>query len=214
MMGPGDEAVRLNQSHIGDEHYLLAVLATPSVASETLEELGVTYERVDERVRRSNKFNEDGSDDETQRRVLSPTPAAYGLMGRAEAFAASAGARKPRPEHRLLALVWSDTSSAVSLLHSLGAPQQAVVDGLRRRGVRVPDVEPPLYRPWRGQHELEVPEEELEPIIKVLRQAHPPGSDLRWGFNYTRDQPRRARVMAEEGIDLDAALRESRDQAS
>ena len=53
-------------------------------------------------------------------------------------------------------------------------------------------------------------EAELGPLLDVLRRQHPPGSEWRWGFNWTPDEPRRATVGAEEGIDLDAALRESR----
>jgi Clp amino terminal domain, pathogenicity island component len=147
---PGREAARLDHSYIGSDHYLLALLATPSIASETLEELGITYERVVESVRGRETHIAARSDEEPQRRELSPTPDAYGLMGRAEAFAATAGDRRPRPEHWLLAIVWSSTGSSVTTLHHLGAPQPAVLDGLRRRGVPVPEVEPPLYRPWRG----------------------------------------------------------------
>jgi Clp amino terminal domain, pathogenicity island component len=207
---PGREAARLDHSYIGSDHYLLALLATPSIASETLEELGITYERVVESVRGRETHIAARSDEEPQRRELSPTPDAYGLMGRAEAFAATAGDRRPRPEHWLLAIVWSSTGSSVTTLHHLGAPQPAVLDGLRRRGVPVPEVEPPLYRPWRGGGEVEVSEEELQPLLDVLRQMHPPGSEWRWGFNWTRDEPRRARVVAEDEIDLEAALRESR----
>jgi hypothetical protein len=200
-------------SWIGAEHYLLALLATPSIASETLEELGITHERVAESVRGRDMYIAARSDDQARRRGVSPTPAAYGLVGRAVAFAAAAGERQPRPEHWLLAIVWSDTSSVVSTLHHLGAEQTAVLDGLRQRGVPLPEVEPPLYRPWRGSGHVEVAEEELQPLLDVLGRIHPPGSESRWGFNWTRAEPRCARVVAEDGIDLDAALRESRDQA-
>jgi ATP-dependent Clp protease ATP-binding subunit ClpA len=210
---PGEQAVRLGHTYIGDEHYLLALLATPSIASETLEELGITHERVAEHVRGRGPYA-GGSDSEPRRRVLHHTPAAYGLTGRAEAFAATARASKPRPEHWLQAIVWSDAGSAVSILHHLGASQLAVLDGLRRRGVAVPEVEPPLYRPWRGTETVEVSEDEGRPLLKLLRERHPPGSEWRWGTNWKSDEPLRVRVMAEEGIDLQALVRESRGQAT
>jgi hypothetical protein len=194
------------------EHYLLALLETRSIASETLEELGITHERVSEVVATRNVEQPAGAD-APEKRGLSPTPDAYGLTGRATAFAATAGARTPRPEHWLLALIWSDTSSAVSTLHHLGAEQTAVLQGLRRRGVPVPEFDPLLYRPWRVGDEIELSEEELGPFLKVLRELHPPGSESRWGFNYTRDEPRRARVSAEEGIDLESALVASRERS-
>jgi hypothetical protein len=191
-------------------HALLALLVGKSVASETLVELGVTYDAVSEHLARW----QDSSDaDGEEVRGVSPTPEMYGLMGRAEGFAASDGVVRPTPEHVLIALVWNEHSSAVALLHNMGATQIAVLDGLRARGVHVPVIDPPLHRPWRQMQEVEVAEAELQALIDALRAAHPVGSDLRWGFNWTHDEPRRARVVAEDGIDLDEALRRSR-QAS
>jgi ATP-dependent Clp protease ATP-binding subunit ClpA len=203
------EATQLDNSWVGDEHFLLALFATPSVASEVLGALGVTRDQITTSLRGWAEYQAQFPATRASDAGLSPTPAAYGLMGRADGFAASDGALRPRPEHWLLAMVWT-TSSAVSTLHHLGATQTAVIDGLRQRGVQVPAIDPPLYRPWRRGQEVEVEEDELQPLLDVLRRAHPPDSDLRWGFNWLPDQPRRARVDAEHGIDLDAALTESR----
>jgi len=74
VLGPtGREAARLDHSYIGDEHYLLALLAKPSIASETLEELGITHERVAEAVRGRGP-HAGGSDRPPRRRELHPTP--------------------------------------------------------------------------------------------------------------------------------------------
>jgi hypothetical protein len=74
----------------------------------------------------------------------------------------------------------------------------------------MPEVDPPLHRPWRGHHRIEVDEAELDRVIDLLIQQHPPGSQWRWGFNWLPGTPRRARVDAEEGIDLDALLARAR----
>jgi hypothetical protein len=99
-------------------------------------------------------------------------------------------------------------------LHPRGASQAAILEALRRRGIGVPEVEPPLYRPWRGHHRVEVEEAELGPLLDLLGQQYPPGSQWRWGFNWLPGEPRRARVDAEEGIDLEEVLARSRQQAS
>jgi hypothetical protein len=198
------EARRLDHGWVGGEHVLLALLASPSVASETLEELGVSYATIEEHARtrptdRRPRVNGTGV-----------SPATYAILGRAEAFAVTDGTLRPRPEHWLLALVWDERGSAVQALYHAGATQVAVLEGLSRRGVRVPDLDPPEYRPWRGHRTIEVDAAELQPLIDVLRKDHPPASEWRWGFNWTNDEARRAVVVAEEGIDLDAALLASR----
>jgi hypothetical protein len=205
--GAAEQARGLGHGSIGGEHVLLALLATPSLASGALEELGVSHAAVAELVRGQR------TDDVEQPPGLRVRPATYALMGRADAFAAMDGARPPRPEHWLLALVWDDKRMAVQVLHTLGATQVAILDGLRRRGVRVPDLDPPRYAPWRGRHTIEIDESEVRPLINLLIREHPPGSEWRWGFNWTHDEPRRGIFIVEEGIDLDAALRASRDSA-
>jgi hypothetical protein len=97
------------------------------------------------------------------------------------------------------------------LLHRAGAGEQALLDALARRGVPVPTVDPPVYRPMRGHHRIEVTEAELKEALKVLGERHPPGSEWRGGFNWLPDDPensgpRRAWVGGEEGIDLEDAL--------
>jgi hypothetical protein len=209
-MGPDawEQARRLDDGWIGAEHFLLALLETPSVASDALLELGVTYEvaaRLVSEWRATSEWSLPRYDNE---RGVSPNPA-YQVMGRAEAFVAASGHPTPQPEHWLLALVWTD-HGAMTELHALGATQDRILDGLRRRGVRVPGVDPPMYRPWRGGQTVEIDADELQPIIDVLHARYPAGSEARWGFNGVPDKPARRRVDAEEGIDLDAAVREAR----
>jgi hypothetical protein len=40
------------------------------------------------------------------------------------------------------------------LLHQLGSGERALLDALARRGVPVPEVDPPTYRPLRGFHRI------------------------------------------------------------
>jgi hypothetical protein len=94
--------------------------------------------------------------------------------------------------------------------HRLGASPAAILDALRRRGARVPDVDPPVHRPMRGHRRVEIDEAELQPMIDLLVQRHPPGSEWRWGFNWLAGEPRRARVDSEDGLDLDGILAEVR----
>jgi hypothetical protein len=62
-----------------------------------------------------------------------------------------------------------------------------------------------------------VREAELKPVIDVLSERHPPGSEWRWGFNWLPDpgegRPRRAWVGGEEGIDVEAALAAARERS-
>jgi hypothetical protein len=95
-------------------------------------------------------------------------------------------------------------------LSALGVTQDSVIERLRRRGVSVPDVDPPPYRQWREGQTIEVDGDELQLIIDVLNERHPPSSEWRWGFNMVPGKSERRRVDAEEGVDLEAAVREAR----
>jgi hypothetical protein len=102
-----------------------------------------------------------------------------------------------------------DDHGLAAEFHLLGTSQQAILDALQRRGVRLPEASPPTYQPWRGHRRVVVAEDDLKPLLAVLERRHPPGSDWRWGFNWLHGEPRRAHVDTEEGIDLDAAVREA-----
>jgi hypothetical protein len=210
-----DEARRLAQSWIGPEHVLLALFAEPSPATEALEELGVTRELVEEATRTMGRSDPPPPPYEPGQ-GLSPNPAWYKLTGCAKGLALAAGRRRPDPEHLLLAMVYGEQAVA-PLLHRVGADPPALLAALARRGVRVPEVDPPAYRPWRGHRRVEVSEAELKPLIDVLSERHPPGSELRWGFNWLPDpgegRPRRAWVGGEEGIDFEAALAAARERS-
>jgi hypothetical protein len=210
----GDVAQRLDHGWIGTEHVLLAMFDEPSAATEALEELGVTRDLVEEAARAMGRA-EPRPPRYDSAKGLSPNPAWYGLKGCAKGLALAAGRARPSPEDYLVAMVYGEHAVA-GLLHHVGASEQDLLDALARRGVPVPAVDPPVHRPMRGHHRIDVSEAELDGVLKVLGERHPPGSEWRWGFNWypadPDDQggPRRAWVGGEEGVDLEDALATAR----
>jgi hypothetical protein len=212
----GDVARRLEQGWIGPEHVLLALFDEPSVATEALEELGVTRALAEESARGYSRSDPPAPPYDPDK-GLSPNPAWYKLTGCAKGLALASGRRQPEPEHFLLAMVYGEHEVG-PMLHGLGSSEQALLEVLARRGVPVPEVDPPAYRPLRGFHRIEVTEAELKPMLDILIERYPPSSDQEWGFNWLpgdpgADGPRRAWVGGEEGVDLDAALAAARTTA-
>ncbi len=181
---------------------LLALLAEPNVASEVLGGLGITHERFKDHLTTLRRDPDDPQP--TARSHAHMNPLAYGLIGWATGFAAAAGVPSLWPEHWLIAFLYSNDGGAV-WLHPLGVTANAVTHALATRGVRVPSFAPPEHKPWRGGHMVYVPMKELQPIIDVLSEKHPPGSEWRWGYNMV-GKPQRGRVHAEKGIDLAAVI--------
>jgi len=202
-----EEARRLRQNWLGPEHYLLAVLGEPCIATETMAELGVTHDRLATEFGKMKTVN--------GRRIryieskgITTNPASHDVHGWAKGFAAASGRERPTPEDWLLAIVYYD-DGVVSALHGLGVSAAAVVDAIRRRGVKTPAFEPEEYRPWRGPRTTEVARSEWQAMVDVLNEKHPAGSEWRWGFNSREDRPGKIQFMAEEGIDLDAIVAEA-----
>jgi ATP-dependent Clp protease ATP-binding subunit ClpA len=203
-----EEARRLRQNWLGPCHYLLALLAEPSTATEALAELGVTHDRLAQAFGAIKTAN--------GRRMpyikskwVQTNPAAHDVSGWAKGFAAASGRRKPSPEDWLLGIVYRDHSMVASVLHELGVSGAAIVDALRRRGLKVPEFEPEEHRPWRGHRTVEVMKSEWQAVEEALSKKHPPGSEWRWGFNSRKDRPRKVQFLAEEGIELDAIVAEA-----
>lgn len=201
-----DQARQLDNGWLGPEHVLLALLATPNLAADALGDVGVTYDRVRE-LMGQRRYDPD-LPVLTSREGVRTNPAAHGLIGWAHGFAVASGHRAPRPEHWLIGLLYNDDRGAMCL-HPFGVQARAVVTALAGRGVPVPDLGPMEYRPWRGWRHVYVAEEQLPAILDLLGKKHPPGSEWRWGFNLV-GEPRRARIGAEEGIDLEAIVAEAR----
>ena len=205
----GEEAKRLRQNHIGPEHYLLALIAEPSVATEVMRELGVTHERLAARLGelktvngRRPRYRASG--------WTTVNPAAHEVAAWARGVAAGRGRRRPAPEDWLLAVIYQGANLVASVLDGLGVSLPAVTEALRRQGVWTPDFAPESYRPWRGNHRVEVARSEWQAVVDLLCERHPPGSEWRWGFNSRRDRPGRVQFVAEDGIRLDAIVAEAR----
>jgi ATP-dependent Clp protease ATP-binding subunit ClpA len=211
-----EEARRLDHGWVGIEHVLLALFAEPSPATEALQELGVTRDLAEEHARTVGRAEPPGPAYDPAK-GLSPNPAWYMVTGCATGLALAAGRRHPKPEHFLLAMLYRESDPIAELLHAAGTSARALVDALARRGVAVPAVDPPVYRPLRGHHRIDVTEAELKGVLKVLLERHPAGSEWRWGFNWYPDDPqggpRRAWVGGEEGVDLEDALATARARA-
>ena len=199
----------MRQNWLGAEHYLLAVLAEPGVATEVMADLDVTHEGVAGQLARINTFK--------GRRIryleskgISTNPRAHDVSGWATGFAAAAGRKVPSREDWLLATLYEGGGIVSTVLRELGVSAAAVVDAMRQRGVRTPDFNPDVDRPWQGHHEVEVAKSEWEKVVDVLNEKIPQGSSLRWGFNSRRDRPGKIQFVAEDGIDLDAIVAEAR----
>jgi ATP-dependent Clp protease ATP-binding subunit ClpA len=138
----------MRQNWLAAEHYLLAVLAEPGVATGIMAELGVTHEGLAGQLDRMNTFN--------GRRIryleskgISTNPRAHDVAGWANGFAAAAGRKEPSQEDWLLATLYEGGGIVWTVLRELGVSAAAVVDEMRRRGVATPDFNP--MRTGRGE---------------------------------------------------------------
>jgi ATP-dependent Clp protease ATP-binding subunit ClpA len=145
-----EQARRLDHGWTGTEHLLLALLTKPSVATEALADAGVTHARVLDTLQGPDGLLGPDVQRYSAERGLAPSPRTYKVCARAEGLALAWGHRSPLPEHWLLAMVYEENGLVPHAWHRLGASRAAILDALRRRGVRVPDVDPPEHRPTRG----------------------------------------------------------------
>jgi ClpA/ClpB-like protein len=193
---------------LGPCHYLLALLAEPSIATDAMAEVGLTRDRLAKALGPMNMVNGKRTR-YFKSKWITTNPAAHDAEGWAMGFAAAAGRRSPSPEDWLLAIVYRDRGMLGSVLHELGVSSAAIVVALRRRGVKVPDFEPEEHRPWRGHRTVEVSRSEWRAVVDALSAKHPPGSEWRWGFNSRKDRPGKIQFSAEDGIDLEAIVAET-----
>ena len=195
------EAERLGQSWVGPEHGLLAILRgdADDVAHQVLEEAGLDTGMVEERLVRMVR-----ADPRAEPEIdpcISPNPAWYRTIGRAEGIAAGIGTGEVRPVDLLFATLWDPW-------HFRGEPlvrREAVIAALVHRQVELPRAPlPELSRPPQFTQRVEFPLDKLERVIPLLVERHPPGSGPTFGFNH--DGAERAWVDAEDGIDLQAIV--------
>ena len=195
-----DLGVELHRQVLGDELFLVALtrLDADSASRQALEAAGVTADVLLDRIRTR------GDGGTSTKLGMTYAPAYYLMHGRADAFAASLGDGRITPEHVLLALLWDAGSTSSQMLWGLGVSREALVEGLRLRGVAVPAA------PLPAQHEVDYGErvwfdrDQVQKVIDHLRESLPPRT--RWGFNYAGD---RAWAFTEASVDLEALVAEA-----
>jgi hypothetical protein len=183
---------------------LLALCAGSSSASAALREVGITRGVIERSVAGLSLAPVAGP--------AEPRAGQASLRGDGErifGFAtglASARGEPCMPEHYLFAIAYLPAGQ--SLLAVLGTAPTAIIDALRRRGIRAPGSTPPDGgRPFRHPHTIEVAETDVGAIVAILQERHPPGSAWRWGFRWIDGDPRRAEILAEEGVDFPDVVR-------
>jgi len=196
------EAQKLRHRWCSTDHFLLALLnppnSTPSL--EVLNELGMTYQSVSERVaaRDRKRKRKTGS---------SSTPAYQFILGWAQGIAIGMGSTTFTDEHVLQAIVYGDLGGESQLVWYDIDPDE-VVAGLRSRGVELPTLGPPVARtpigpsgPW-----VYFPKAEFSAVTRELAKRHPPGT-VHWGTNQSKWKKDYWYVHGEDEIAMEEIVR-------
>jgi hypothetical protein len=190
-------ASELGRDVMGDPFLLLALLELDPAqpGRRALEAEGVTRDRVLEWIR----VRGDRADDPPW--GVTYSPAAYIMLGRAQAFAAALGDGSIAPEHVLLALLWDPVSGSSQALWKLGASRERVLDRLREDDVALPHASLPAQREIDWGERVWFDRENVSTVLERVRLQVSP--ETTWGFNY---EDERAWVIAESCIDLQALV--------
>ena len=201
------EAERLGHSFVGPEHGVLALLRgdPADLARLALEDVGITTDGVERLLTRMIEADPRATPEPAG--GISPNPAWYRVIGRAEGLAAGLGTGNVRSLDLVLALLWSRRP----LLDQPAASREALVEALAQRGAALPSTPlPELERRPQFTQRVEFPRRNLNRVLQLLVERHPVGAGPTYGFNH--DEAERAWVNAEDGIDLqgivDAAVAE------
>ena len=195
-----DVGLELHRQVVGDELFLLALarLDPDSLARQVLEAEGVTADVLLANIRTG------GDGEPSAESGFTYSPAYYGMHGRADAFAAALGDGTITAEHVLIALLWDAGSTSSHILWRLGVTREALVEGLRARGVPVPAAPlPPQLEVDYGER-VWFDRDQVHAVIESLRSQLPPGTH--WGFNYEGD---RAWAFTEAHVDLERLVAEA-----
>jgi Clp amino terminal domain, pathogenicity island component len=182
-----------------DDLFLLAVAELPegTPARDALVAEGLDPDRLEAQITSQAIGQPD------DRAGISFPPAFNGMLGRAEAFAATLGDGTITPEHVLIALIWDPTSHSSQTLWRLGIARESIVESLRSKGVPVPPAPIPRQTTVAVGERVWVARDAMDRIIAEVPRRLPAGAHF--GFNYEGD---RAWVVAEAGIDLRAMVDE------
>jgi hypothetical protein len=197
------EAEALGHDWVGDEHFLLALTRTDSLAAKALSECGATYEALRDELARQLTLDEDHPFEPVwgncQREL---TPAAYELMGWAEGFAASRGDR-PGTEDVLLAVLWHPNSLSSEMLKTTAVGRAAVKNRLGELGVPVPPIDPTPDDVRPVGPKVYFPPDKLDVVLREVQPQLPESSHFGWNLNHDGTK---AYVSADPAVDLEALV--------
>ena len=167
-----EAAWSLGHDWLGPEHFLLALVASPSVVGDALRACELDYEQLREEIdrlpARYHGNRRPGSD--SDRWPLWVRPPAQTTIARADGIAIGMGSPKIREAHLLLALLWErQTCLATKMLKRRGIGRERILEELRRRAIELPDVPLPTLPDWGPL--FPVSEDEFVPLLKELRHA-------------------------------------------
>jgi hypothetical protein len=192
-------------------HFLLALLKppAPTPAADVLAELGLTYEKVRERLEEWNPRPR------RKGKGVSSTPTYQLIVGSAQGIAIGMGASRIDDEHVLLALAFRDQSGG-SELEMFSVDPDEVVAGLRARGIHVPQLQPSAAPtpsgpagPW-----VYFPKEDWSAVTEEIVKHYPPGTE-RWGTNRSKWKRGHWYVHGEDSIPMETIVRRAvRDKES
>jgi hypothetical protein len=189
------QALRLGHSWVGPEHGLLALAqgADTDLARRALDESGMEAAAIEAQF-----VGCLGTDVPLPATEITPNPAWYRLVGRAEGLASTLGTGEVQPVDLLIAMAWD---SRPWLLDSAATKRQRVIEALERLGVRVPSSPLPVWDVKRFTKRVDFPLRMADRVLAVLKERFPPGSESSFLFNH--DEIDRAWVLAEDEIELE-----------
>jgi ATP-dependent Clp protease ATP-binding subunit ClpA len=169
----------LGHRRIGSEHLLLALVGSESTSGQALRACGLSHEAVRDAISRlSNGYHERMRRADISANGKQIEPETQQIYARAEGLAVGFGSTDVRYEHVLLSLLYERTSIlATRLIEKQGVTGEQILEELRRRGIKVPEVPPPTRPKWGTP--FYVSREEFERLTADLRRR-----GVLYKFNY------------------------------
>lgn len=187
------EATKLSHGYMGVDHLMLALLhpPQPGLASDVLGALGVTYELVQERVKKTSR--------RSRKQGRSVNPAMQQLLGRSQGIAIGMGATELSDEYVLLAMLYGEDDRI-----SFFVDPDDVLAALHSRGLAIPAVWPSVPAtptgPW-GPY-VYLLWEDLSTVTRELVKRFPPRTVM-WGMNKSKWKRGHWYVHGEDEIPLE-----------
>jgi|GEM_PF-1120885 len=196
------EAKKQRHQWCSTDHFLLALLSPPqpTPSSEVLNDLGLTYQTVSDRVAKMDRKQKGW-------KGTVSTPAYHLILGWAQGIAIGLGTADFTDEHVLLAIVYGDLGGESQLVWYDIDPDEVVI-GLRSRGIAIPILAPPVapvpFGPWGPW--VYFPKAEFSAVTRELAKRHPPGT-VHWGTNSSKWKKDYWYVHGEDEIAMEEIVR-------